>query len=142
MREIVDAIADSIEPEFSDFKAQRHDPIWHDPAEGRQLFVFGVRMFPGDFRTTGTREDVYEVAVRIIEPIATADETLVRDEAAELEFSELATTMRAWADQHQSLEGIHRLDYVSLSFAPDVRQEAFVRYAEMTLHARKNATYG
>lgn len=142
MKDVVEAIASSIEESFTDFKAVRNDPIWHDSMEGRQLFVFGVRMFPGEFRTTATREDVYEVAVRLVEPIASQDETLVRDEQAELDFADLATQMRQWADAHETLEGIHRLDYVGLSFAPDVRQEAFVRYAEMTLHARKNATYG
>lgn len=143
MKDVVNAIADSLETEVATpngWTVQRFDPIWRNPEDGPMLYVYGTRMVPGDFRTTGTREDIYEVVVSYMEATGTSD-ALTRDETAELDFADKVTSLREWADEHQTLTGIHRLDYVGISFAPDVRREAAVRYCEMTLHARRVATY-
>lgn len=143
MKDVINAIADSLESEVGTpggWAVQRFDPVWRDPSEGKTIYVFGTRQVPGEFRTTGTREDIYEVIVEAVEP--SSAEMLTRDEDAELDFAEFAQSLTQWADDHENLPPtIHRLDYTALSYAPDVRREAAVRYCQMTLHARKNATY-
>lgn len=139
MNDIINAIADSLDTATTGWTVQKFDPVWRDPSDGNMIYVFGTRQFPGEFRTTQTREDIYEVVVEAVEP--NNAEPLARDEAAELAFAEFARSLVAWADAHQDLDDIHRLDYVGLSYAPDVRREMAVRYCQMTLHARKNATY-
>lgn len=142
MNDVIDLIADSIEAEVAtpgSWTVQRFDPIWRNPEDGKTIYIFGVRQFPGSYRTTGTREDVYEVVVEAVEPSNT--DALTRDEDLELAFSTFAQSLVTWADGHQNLGIIHQLDYVGLSYAPDVRREAAVRYCQMTLHARKSATY-
>lgn len=141
MKDIVNAIADSIESEIAEeWTSQRHSPIWRNPEEGPMLYIYGTRRFPGEFRTTGTREDIYEIVVEVMEPADQSD--LVREEEAELEFQDRVDQLVTWADSHQLIADVcHRLDYVSLSYQDDLRRELMVRYARMTLQARKNAVY-
>lgn len=141
MKDIVNAIADSIEAEVDqDFTVQRHSPIWRNPDDGDVLYVYGTRRFPGEFRTTGTREDIFEIAVELVEPANQDD--LTREEEAELDFQERVDALVVWTDSHQLLEGVaHRLDFISLSYQDDLRRELMVRYARITLHARKTSVY-
>lgn len=141
MKDIVNAVADAIEADISEtWTIQRHSPIWRDPNEGPMLYIYGTRRFPGEFRTTATREDIFEVVVELMEAASQGD--LNRDEAAELAFQDRVDQLVTWADANQNLgDDVHRLDYISLSYQDDLRRELMVRYARLTLHARKNAVY-
>lgn len=143
MKEIVDEIASLIDSEVSeasDWLVQKHSPIWRNPEQGKTLYIYGTRRFPGEFRTTGTREDIYEIVVELMEPANQED--LAREEEGELAFQSSVDLLVAWADSHQNLGDVaHRLDYVSLSYQDDLRREMMVRYARMTLHARANQVY-
>lgn len=143
MKAIVEAVATSIASEVSGasgWTIQKHSPMWRNPEMGMVLYVYGTRRFPGEFRTTGTREDIYEVAVELMEPASQED--LEREESAELAFQDKVDALVTWADAHEILgASAYRLDYVSLSYQDDLRRELMVRYARMTLHARKTAVY-
>ena len=140
MKQIVEAIASSIATEIPTIgKIQRHSPIWRDPGEGPMLYVYGTRRSVGSYRTTGYREDQYEIAVELMEQANQED--LKRDQTAELAFQDKADSLVAWADKHQQLAPAHRLDFASLSYQDDLRRELFVRYARVTLLAYMNAVY-
>lgn len=136
----MNAIADSIEAEVNEeFVVQRHSPLWRNPDDGAMLYIYGTRRFPGDYRLTGYREDVYEVAVELVEPASQDD--LRREESEELDFQERVDALVSWTDSHQTLAPAHRLDFVSLSYQDDLRRELMVRYARITLHARRDEEY-
>ena len=140
MKAIVNAVADSIEAEIPTIgTVQRHSPIWRDPDKGPMTYIYGTRRVIGSYRTTGFREDQYEIVVELMEKADQAD--LTRDQAEELAFQDKADSVVAWADTHQELAPAHRLDFVSLSYQDDVRREHFVRYARVTLLAFMNAVY-
>lgn len=141
MKAVVNAVADSIESEIQEeWTVQRHSPIWRDPNEGPMLYIYGTRRFPGEFRTTGTREDIFEIVVEVMESADQGD--LQRDEDAELDFQDRVDQLVTWANAHQNLgNDAHRLDYISLSYQDDLRRELMVRYARLTLHARANQVY-
>lgn len=144
MKNIVNAIADSLQTEVatpSGWTIQRFDPIWRNPEEGPMLYVFTTGEAPGGFRTTGTRQDICEVIVELVEATGSTD-ALTRDATAELNFLDKAKSLKTWADSHQSLPpNIDQLDYIRLATPADVRREAAVRYAQLTIHARETAVY-
>lgn len=155
MKQIVDAVADSIAAEVAaahDWLVVKHDPIWRNPGDGKVLAVYGTRRqnatttanAGGDgFRATGFREDVYELVVTYSEPATEQTATLQRDEEAELDLYDVADALAAWADAHQELPEVDvwRFDYMQTQYGAEVNREAAVRYCTLTFQARKVAAY-
>lgn len=140
MKELVEAVADSIEAELDLGTVQRHSPIWRDPAGGPMVYVFWTNESIGSYRTTGSREDLIELVIEVVEPVDQSD--LQRDEEAELEFSDKLKALRQWAFAHQAFPGVaHGFNLVGLSSPDDVRRELMVRYGRATCLASVNVEY-
>jgi hypothetical protein len=144
VRDLIDAISASMVAEVpgaADWRLRKHQPLWVSTVEEPTLYIYGVRSFPGEFRTTGSREDIYEIVVEYHEP-ATDQEGFERSEQAEADLDGLAQSIQSWADDHQTLGASHRLDYISTDYAPNVRRQLLVRAFQVTFQARKVALYG
>lgn len=155
-KDIVEAIATSIQNEVADaseWKIVLHEPIWKNPKDGAQLAIYGLTEINatqaantggGGFRTTGYHEDITEIVVEYIEPAANSQRRLQRNEEAELDLYDRATSLREWSDAHEALPtvGVHRFDWIRTSHAPTVRQELLVRFFQLTFQAREVHSYG
>ncbi len=148
MRAIVDAVAASIVSEVSGagtWTVEKFDPIWRNPGKGKTLSVYGPYLMAGDFRTTGSVEDLNQIIVEYTESAGTsAVETLTRNAAAELAAYDQADALRAWAQNHQAFPaaGVHRFDLNRVDFHPGVPRQGLVRYCRLTFEAATVAEYG
>lgn len=145
MRDVVDAVADSIIAEVTDastWTVNRFAPVWRNPLDGETLYVYATTIRPGTFRTTGSVEDVAEIVVEYGEPVES--DVLTRDETAELAAYDVADSIRTWSRNHQLFGsiGVHAFDLVRLDYASGVNREAFVRYCRLTFEARVVQSYG
>jgi hypothetical protein len=142
---VVDELARLIENEVPDsttWTVVRNDPMIRNPKDGPVLSIFTARRFPGEVRTNGYREDVYEIIFDYSEPAGDQAATLVRDEQAEVDLYDVEASLVDFLDNHQLLPDIsHRLDFVATDHAAAVRREAFVRYFQIRVHARVISEY-
>lgn len=140
MKDLVNAIADSLETELDLGTIQRHSPMWRNPEDGPMVYVFWINDSVGSYRTTGSREDQIQVIVEVVEPAEQLE--LQREEEAELEFADKLLSLRTWAFDHQSFPDVcHRFDLINLSSPDDVRRELMVRYGRATCVALVDVEY-
>lgn len=149
MKEIVDKIKDLVDAEsFSDgWTFRKHNPVWRNPSTGKVLAIYGTRRGRGEFRVTGSEENVYEIIIEYTEGASTQTQNLERDEAAELAVCDVLDRLVTWVFAHQtlslqSLPEVHRFDWVETRYPDGVRREASVRYGQVIVQARRNQAYG
>lgn len=146
MKDIIDTVVTSILAAFpasTDWEVCKYDPIWKDERRGPQLYVYGQRRRPGEYRTTQTREDIYELVIEYVEPAVEQTQSYTRNEANELAMIEFADDLVAWADGHQLWAGgtAHRFDWIATEYPADVRRELGVRFFRLRLEGRRNSEY-
>lgn len=148
MKAVVDAVAASIFAEVTGANTwtfQKSDPVWRNPAKGKVLNVYATTVRPGEFRTTGSVEDVGEIIVEYTEAAPNQLPTLSRDEAAERAAYDTADLIRTWARNHQTFATtppVHRFDLIRVDYAPGVVREGMVRYCRLTFEAAVQSQYG
>ena len=145
MKAVINTVATSIQTEvvasIGSPTIKKYDRIWRNPTDGKVLSIYGGREFPGEFRTTGNREDIFEVILEYCEP--SDAQVLDKVEASELALYDVASALKEWADNHQTLTGIHRFDWVGTDHSPIMRgQELLTRFFQMRFQARGVEAYG
>jgi hypothetical protein len=145
MRAYIDEIAASIVAEVAGaagWRLRKHQPLWTTTEDVATLYVYGARRMIGEFRTTGSREDIFEIILEYREPADDQEISFERSEAAEAALDEKVDALVTWADNHEQLTSAHRLDYVLANYAPATRRQLPVRAFEVVLQVRDVATYG